>query len=155
MFRSISSFLVILLPPSVSFYQRGSIASYTSAGIARAEMSVCHTPVLCQKKASVTISSSSESPKTLILAYPAHTEIQMPPPPARAIYATGMGTNWWFSTFNFRNGAESKLLLVTNRTSHTCFRLVLKSTTLYDPELTLNDHYALCCITCISFGVHH
>ena len=35
------------------------------------------------------------------------------------------------------------------------FRLVPKSTTLDDPELTLNGYYALCCITHISFGAHH
>ena len=38
------------------FYQRVSIASYASAGIARAEMSVCpsvrHTPVLYQNEES-------------------------------------------------------------------------------------------------------
>jgi len=45
---------------NLSFYQRVSIASYASAGIARAEMSVCppvclsvcHTPVLYQNEES-------------------------------------------------------------------------------------------------------
>jgi len=49
-----------LAPMSVFFYQRVSIASYVSAGIARAEMSVCpsvclsvrHTPVLYQNEES-------------------------------------------------------------------------------------------------------
>ena len=56
-----------------------------------------------------------------------------------------------------RNGARCtpKLLLITNRKSHTRFRLVPKSTTLDDPELTLNGYYALCCITHVSFGAHH
>jgi len=58
-----------------------------------------------------------------------------------------------------RNGARydhwSRLLLITNRKSHTRFRLVSKSTTLDDPELTLNGYYALCCITHMSFGAHH
>ena len=39
------------------------------------------------------------------------------------------------------------LLLIANRKSYTRFRLVPKSTTLDDPELTLNGYYALCCIT--------
>jgi len=48
-----------------------------------------------------------------------------------------------------------RLLLITNRKSHTRFRLVPKSTTLDDPELTLNGYYALCCITHMSLGAHH
>jgi len=43
------------------------------------------------------------------------------------------------------------LFLITNRKLHTRFRLVLKSTTLDDLELTLNGH-ALCYITNMSFG---
>ena len=45
-------------------------------------------------------------------------------------------------------------LLITNMKSYTRFRLVPKSTTLDDPELTLNGYYALCCITHTSFGAH-
>ena len=42
-------------------------------------------------------------------------------------------------------------LWITNRKSNTCFRLVPKSTTLVDPEMTLDGNYALCCIhTCVS-----
>jgi len=48
-----------------------------------------------------------------------------------------------------------RLLLTTNRKSHTRIRLVPKSTTLDDPELTLNGYYALSCITHMSFGAHH
>jgi len=53
------------------FYQRVSIASYASAGIARVGMSVClsvrHTPVLYQnEESSVIISSPSESPNILV-----------------------------------------------------------------------------------------
>jgi len=47
------------------------------------------------------------------------------------------------------------ILLITNRKSHTRFQLVTKSTTLDDPELTLNGHHALNYITHISFGAHH
>jgi len=47
-----------------------------------------------------------------------------------------------------------RLLLIANRKLHTRFRLVPKSTTLDDPELTLNGYYALCCITYMSFGEH-
>ena len=42
-----------------------------------------------------------------------------------------------------------------DRKSYTRFRLVPKSTTLDDPELTLNGYYSLFCITDISFGAHH
>jgi len=55
---------------AVDFYQRVSIASYASAGIARAEMSVRLSVTLryCikTKKASVTISSPSESLNILV-----------------------------------------------------------------------------------------
>ena len=47
------------------------------------------------------------------------------------------------------------LLLITNRKSYTRFQLIPKSTTLDDPELTLNGYYALCCITHIALGAHH
>jgi len=52
----------------------------------------------------------------------------------------------------------SKILLMAAIFSsgvHTRFRLVPESTTLVDPELTLNDHYAFCYITHVSFGAHH
>ena len=42
---------------------------------------------------------------------------------------------------------RSKLLLITNRKSHTRFRLVPKSTTFDELELTLNGYYAFRCIT--------
>jgi len=73
--------LQLLLPPCSAkqggstiqhapFYQRVSIASYASAGIARAEMSVCPSVTLryCikTKKASVMISSPSESLNILV-----------------------------------------------------------------------------------------
>ena len=46
---------------------------------------------------------------------------------------------------------RQRLLLITNRKSYTRFRLILKSTTLVDPEMTLNASYAPCCIhTCVS-----
>ena len=45
----------------------------------------------------------------------------------------------------------TRLILITNRKSYTRFRLVPKSTTLVDPEVTLNGDYALCCVhTCVS-----
>jgi len=64
----------------------------------------------------------------------------------------GVGTNWRFSTNKppyLRNGAryDKRLLLITNRKSYTRIRLVPKSTTLVDPEMTLEGNYALCCIT--------
>ena len=55
-----------------------------------------------------------------------------------------VGTNWRFSTNKspyLRNGAiRQRLLLITNRKSYTRFRLVPKSTTLVDPEVTLNGN---------------
>jgi len=55
-----------------------------------------------------------------------------------------------------RNGARwPRLLMITNRKSYTRFRLVPKSTTLDDTELTLNGYYALCCITRMSFRAHN
>jgi len=35
------------------------------------------------------------------------------------------------------------------------FRLVPKSTTLVDPEMTLDGNYVLCCITVMFFGANH
>jgi len=46
---------------------------------------------------------------------------------------------------------RQRLLLITNRKSYTRLRLVPKSTTLVDPEMTLDGNYALSCIhTCVS-----
>jgi len=65
--------LTITAVPTVMdfhFYQRISIASYASAGIARAEMSVCLSVTLryCikTKTASVMVLSPSESPNILV-----------------------------------------------------------------------------------------
>jgi len=45
--------------------------------------------------------------------------------------------------------------LIENHIPGTRFRLVPKSTTLDDPEVTLNGYNALSCITRMSFGAHH
>ena len=47
----------------------------------------------------------------------------------------------------FLSSMRQRLLLITNRKSYTRFRLVPKSTTLVDPEMTLDGNYALHCIT--------
>jgi len=44
------------------------------------------------------------------------------------------------------------ILLITNRKSNTRFRLVPKSTTLVDPEMTLDGNFARCCITQMFFS---
>jgi len=45
----------------------------------------------------------------------------------------------------------TKVTINNIRKSYTRFRLVPKSTTLVDPEMTLDGNYALCCIhTCVS-----
>jgi len=49
----------------------------------------------------------------------------------------------------------TKVTMITNRKSNTRFRLVPKSTTLVDPEMTLDGNYALRCITHMCFGDHH
>ena len=60
---------------------------------------------------------------------------------AMALNEGRVGTNWRFSTNKppyLRNGEiRQRLLLITNRKSNTRFRLVPKSTTLVDPEMTL------------------
>ena len=71
----------------------------------------------------------------------------------------------WVQTGDFGNFSTNKppylpkrcktgprLLLITNRKSHTRFRFVPKSTTLDDPELTSNGYYALCCIALNTFS---
>ena len=50
---------------------------------------------------------------------------------------------------------RQRSLLITNRKSNTRFRLVPKSTTLVDPEMTLDSNYALHYITLVCFGAHH
>jgi len=110
-----------------SFYQRGIVASYASAGIARAEMSVCpsvpfDTPWYCIKtnKPIVIISSQTESRNIRFIPKfkRDHTER------GRFMRLGWVGpTNWWLSTYKppfRRNGARAPmLLLITNRKSHT------------------------------------
>jgi len=49
----------------------------------------------------------------------------------------------------------TKVLLITNRKSNTRFRLLPKSTTMVDREMTLDSNYALCCITHMCLGANH
>jgi len=85
-----------------TFYQRVSIASYASAVIARAEMSVCPSVrpsvtlryCIKTKKVSVMTFSPSESPNILVSMD--HHENRKGSPRARAIYKTGLGKNWKF-----------------------------------------------------------
>jgi len=62
------------------FYQRVSIASYASAGIARGGMSVCpsvrHTPVLCQNEESHDFFTICEPEFSSFWKCPAHPEIR-------------------------------------------------------------------------------
>ena len=48
----------------------------------------------------------------------------------------------------------TRLLSITNRKSNSRFRLVPKSTTLVDPEMTLDGNYAFCCIYTHVFRSH-
>jgi len=76
-----------------------------------------------------------------------------------ALNEGGLGTNWRFSTnkplYPKRCEIRQRLLLITNRKSYTRFRLVPKSTTLVDPEMTLDGNYALRCVTHVCFGANH
>jgi len=152
----------------ISFYQRVSIASYASDGIARGGMSVCLSVTLryCikTKKASVMISSPSDSLNILVSRNIWFiTKFDRGHPERGRFLRLGWVRTGDFGEFStnkppyLRNGARygPKLPLITNRKSYTRFRLVPKSTTLDDPELTLNGYYALCCITHMSFGAHH
>jgi len=71
---------------------------------------------------------------------------------ARAFSEGGVGANWRFSTFKPPYSAKrykirQRLLLITSGKSNTRFRLVPKSTTLVNPEMTFDGNYARCCIT--------
>ena len=140
-----------------------------TAGIARGGMSVRLSVTLRQciktKKASVMISSPSKSPNNLVSGN------------VRLILKFDRGHpsegNFWdWGGYELRTGdfgdfstnkppylkrckIGPRLLLITNRKSYTRFRLVPKSTTLDDAELTLNGYYALCCITHMSFGAQN
>jgi len=132
-------------------------------------MSVC--PSVCPsvtlryciktKKASVTISSPSESLNILVYRNIWFiTKFERGHPERGRFMRLGwvqMGNFDDFSTTVSQKRCKvgPRLLLITNRKSHTHFRLVPKSTTLNDPELTLNGYYALSCITHMSFGANH
>jgi len=91
--------------------------------------------------------------------YQVHPKSRRGSPLAMALNEGGVGTNWRFSTNKppspKRCEIRQRLLLLTNRKSYTRFRLVPKSTTLVDPEMTLNGYDALCCITHVCFGANH
>jgi len=142
-----------------NFYQCISIASYASAGIAREGMSV-HPSVTLRyciktKEASVMISSLSESPNILVSGNICFiTKFERGQPERGRFMRLG-----WVKIGNFHDFSTNKpvspkwckigprLLLITNTKLHTRFRLIPKSTTLDDPELTLNGYFALYCIT--------
>ena len=122
-----------------------------TAGIARGEMSVCpsvrHTPVLYQNEESLNILVS----RNIWFI----TKFDRGHPKRGRFLRLG-----WVRTGDFGDFSTNKppylrkrckigprLLLITNTKSYTRFRLVPKSTTLGNPELTLNGYYALSCIT--------
>jgi len=89
--------------------------------------------------------------------YHVHPKIRRGSPRARALNEGGVGTNWRFSTFKppYVRCKIRHRLMITNRKSNTRFQLVPKSTSLVDPEMTLDGNYALCCITHMLFGANH
>jgi len=91
--------------------------------------------------------------------YHDHSKIRRGSPRTRALNEGGVGTNWRFSTNKPPSPKlceiRQRLLLITNRKSNTRFRLVPKSTTLVDPEMTLDGNYALRWITNMCFGANH
>ena len=133
-----------------------------TVGIARGGMSVrpsvIHRYCIKTKKASVMISSPSESLNILVSRNVWFiTKFDRGHPERGRFLSLG-----WVRTDDFGDFSTNKppyprprLLLITNMKSYTRFRLVPKSTTLNDPELTLNSYYALCCITHMSFAAHH
>ena len=102
------------------------------------------------------ISSPSDSPMISLWGGITRGKILKGSPPALAICESGVGLNGRF--FNLQAAVSRKqckirprLLLNTNRKPHKHFRLVPKSTTLDDLELTLNGHYAFFTLhVCIS-----
>jgi len=93
------------------------------------------------------ISSPSDSPMISLWGGITRGKILKGSPPALAICESGVGLNGRF--FDLQAAVSRKqckirprLLLNTNRKPHKHFRLVPKSTTLDDLELTLNSHYA-------------
>jgi len=87
-------------------------------------------------------------------------------PRATAISETRVGSNGrFFAIFRpiSRRISETvqdttkvtNLLLNTDRKPHKRFRLVPKSTTLDDLELTFSGHYVLFYVIYLSFGAHH
>jgi len=70
-----------------------------------------------------------------------------------------MRVHWWVRIGDFRPVSRrisetvqnATKVLITDTKSYTRFRLVPKSTTLVDPEMTLDGNYELCCVhTCVS-----
>jgi len=76
-------------------YQRGSIASCASAGIARAEMSIrlSHSGIVSKRYCFITVGEHEHSS---FWKYPDHPEIRKGSPRERVIYETGVGMNWRF-----------------------------------------------------------
>jgi len=143
-------------------YQRGSITSCTSAGIARAKMSVhlfvclvclSHSGIVSKRtKPPHDFFTYRESKDPSFCRYHVHPEIRKGSPWVSALNETGVGIGLViFDIYTIISPKWCKigprLLLITNRKSHMCFHMVSKSTTLFDCELTLNGYYALCYIT--------
>jgi len=120
-------------------------------------LSVCHTRGLCPHGSTYDHDFFTiwEPRHSSFWGYQVHPKIRRGSPRARALNEVGVGTNWRFSTNKppyLRNG---RLLLITNRKSNTRFRLVPKSTTLVDPDMSLDGNYPLRCITRVCFGANH
>jgi len=98
-----------------------------------------------------------KSAKALVFADICMDNPEIPKGSPRAMALnTAVAANWRFSTFKplyLWNGARQ--LLIINSKSHTRVRLVPRSTTLDDLDLTLNGYYALCYITDMYFGAKH
>ena len=119
------------------------------AGLCESKLSVrlSFTRRYCikMKTASIMISSPSESPNV-----PVFGNMQL-----IRKFERGHPKWGWFMRLGWvRTSKQCKigprLLLNTNRKSHTRFRLVPKSMTLDDPKLTLNNHYEVVQYACLS-----
>ena len=116
-----------------------------------AKSDVCSSVTLSYCTASVMISSPTDSPKINFCRCQVNPKIRKVSP--RATVLKRLRWVWIddFQPFSHRISEtvqnNTKVLLTNNRKLHTRFRLVPKSTTLVDLELTSNEHCALYSVT--------
>jgi len=146
-------------PSSSSFLPRDAMRCAVFAICPSVRMPVTLVHCVHMFRPTITISSPYGSPIILVFR-----DIRFIPKFERGHPERGRWIRvWWVQIGDFRLLSRrisqtvpdtTKLLLITNRKSNTRFRLVPKSRTLVDPEMTLDRNYALCCITLVFFGAN-